>query len=258
MDTEKFINRLEEIKLVIEKIGGIWKYDSENYIFSTVDDNGNCICIDINGYIGFVDSKANYTTCILKFPSKEGNITMKKDKKLPYLKLRDEVDIDEFINNTREWYYNEINNSIHYMSSDDELLIIEKETRRIRYDDPDGKMLNYMIDCGMITDKPFRLNIITMSGSMDFYDIMLKEGSRLELEGNVVILPFPISQLSEMGKKEYEKARETLRKCHECKIDKCDELYVVNKGGYIGKSTKLEIDYAKSVGKKITYMEPIN
>lgn len=34
-----------------------------------------------------------------------------------------------------------------------------------------------------------------------------------------------------------------------------DEIFVINVGGYIGSSTKNEITYAKSLGKKINYLE---
>ena len=36
-----------------------------------------------------------------------------------------------------------------------------------------------------------------------------------------------------------------------------DEIYVINVGGYIGESTKNEIEYAKTKGKKISYIESI-
>lgn len=42
---------------------------------------------------------------------------------------------------------------------------------------------------------------------------------------------------------------------HDKKIRMSDAIYVVNKDGYIGKSTRREIDYAKSIGKYIYYME---
>ena len=44
---------------------------------------------------------------------------------------------------------------------------------------------------------------------------------------------------------------------HKQKIDMSDEIYVINVGGYIGESTKLEIEYAKRKGKKISYLERI-
>ncbi len=42
---------------------------------------------------------------------------------------------------------------------------------------------------------------------------------------------------------------------HLKKIDLADEIFIVNKNGYIGESTMNEIEYAKKLGKKITYLE---
>jgi len=42
---------------------------------------------------------------------------------------------------------------------------------------------------------------------------------------------------------------------HKRKIDMADEIFVINVGGYIGESTKSEIEYAKDTGKKINYLE---
>ena len=44
---------------------------------------------------------------------------------------------------------------------------------------------------------------------------------------------------------------------HRQKIDMSNEIYVINFGGYIGKSTKNEIEYAKTKGKKISYLENV-
>lgn len=44
---------------------------------------------------------------------------------------------------------------------------------------------------------------------------------------------------------------------HKQKIDMSDEIYVINIGGYIGESTKTENEYAKTKGKKISYIESI-
>ena len=35
------------------------------------------------------------------------------------------------------------------------------------------------------------------------------------------------------------------------------EIYVINIGGYIGSSTKSEIEYAKTTGKRIRYLEEV-
>lgn len=42
---------------------------------------------------------------------------------------------------------------------------------------------------------------------------------------------------------------------HKRKIDMADEIFVINKGGYIGQSTKSEIAYALATNKKVNYME---
>jgi hypothetical protein len=46
-----------------------------------------------------------------------------------------------------------------------------------------------------------------------------------------------------------------LDEMHKQKIDMSDEIYVINVGGYIGESTKKEIEYAKARGKEVSFME---
>ena len=42
---------------------------------------------------------------------------------------------------------------------------------------------------------------------------------------------------------------------HKRKIDMADAIYVINVGGYIGSSTRSEIEYARRMGKEILYLE---
>lgn len=44
---------------------------------------------------------------------------------------------------------------------------------------------------------------------------------------------------------------------HKRKIDICDEVFVLNVNGYIGDSTRSEIEYANSIGKTVLYLEPL-
>ena len=37
-----------------------------------------------------------------------------------------------------------------------------------------------------------------------------------------------------------------------------DEIFVINVGGYIGSSTRSEIEYAKATGKTVRYLEEDN
>jgi len=49
--------------------------------------------------------------------------------------------------------------------------------------------------------------------------------------------------------------KKMLDELHKRKIDLADEILVINVGGYIGKSTSGEIEYAKEHEKKIRYLE---
>lgn len=46
-----------------------------------------------------------------------------------------------------------------------------------------------------------------------------------------------------------------LDELHLRKIDLADEIFILNVGGYIGESTRKEIDYAKKLKKQIDYLE---
>lgn len=46
--------------------------------------------------------------------------------------------------------------------------------------------------------------------------------------------------------------KQLLDRLHMRKIDLCDEVIVINVGGYIGQSTVNEIEYARSTGKPIS------
>ena len=52
-------------------------------------------------------------------------------------------------------------------------------------------------------------------------------------------------------------AKEALDELHFRKIDLADKVYVINYQGYIGESTKNEIEYAEAQGKPVEYMEEI-
>ena len=49
--------------------------------------------------------------------------------------------------------------------------------------------------------------------------------------------------------------KEMLDDMHKRKIDMADEIFVINVGGYIGDSTRSEIDYAIEHGKRVRYLE---
>ena len=51
------------------------------------------------------------------------------------------------------------------------------------------------------------------------------------------------------------KTKEMLDDMHKRKIDMADEVYIINVGGYIGSSTRSEIEYAEAQGKPVHYLE---
>lgn len=103
--------------------------------------------------------------------------------------------------------------------------------------------------------------VITLCGSTRFKDAFLEAQKRLTLEGNIVISVglFGHSGDSEVWENMDEgtltKTKEMLDDMHKRKIDMADEIFVINFGGYIGSSTKSEIEYAIATGKEVKYLE---
>lgn len=100
-----------------------------------------------------------------------------------------------------------------------------------------------------------RYNVITLCGSIKFKDEFIKIKEELTLKGNIILTP---NFFNTVKKEEISSEFKTmLDEMHRQKIDMSDEIYVINVRGYIGESTKSEIEYAKKKGKKISYLENI-
>ena len=99
-----------------------------------------------------------------------------------------------------------------------------------------------------------KYKVITLCGSTKFKDDFLREQKRLSLEGNIVI---SVGLFGHSGDGEVwnDGVKEMLDDMHKRKIDMADEIFVINKDGYVGTSTRSEIDYAIATGKKVAYME---
>ena len=106
-----------------------------------------------------------------------------------------------------------------------------------------------------------KYKVITLCGSTKFKDEFLKAQKDLSLKGNIVISVglFGHSGDSEVWENMDEgtliKTKEMLDDMHKRKIDMSDEIFVINVNGYIGDSTKSEIEYAIKTGKKVNYLE---
>ena len=104
--------------------------------------------------------------------------------------------------------------------------------------------------------------IVTLCGSTKFKKEFLEIQKKLTLLGYIVISVglFGHSGDNEVWENMDEgtltKTKEMLDDMHKRKIDMADEIFVINVGGYIGDSTKSEIEYAKSTNKKVNFLEP--
>ncbi len=99
--------------------------------------------------------------------------------------------------------------------------------------------------------------VITLCGSTRFKEQFMAVQKQLTLEGNIVI---SVGLFGHSGDEEVwtPGMKEMLDNMHKRKIDMADAIYVINVGGYIGESTRSEIEYAQRNGKKVYYLEPVD
>jgi len=108
--------------------------------------------------------------------------------------------------------------------------------------------------------------IITICGSTRFADLHQIIKWEFEKDGGVICLTINYLPESYMRAKklklehigEQEGNKEILDELHFRKIDISDEVFIINRDGYIGESTRNEINYAKNKGKIIRYLDDEN
>jgi hypothetical protein len=103
--------------------------------------------------------------------------------------------------------------------------------------------------------------IICLCGSTRFTKQMLIKQWELTKQGYIVLswcaLPddyFKTEDKNHIGDQEGVKA--LVDEIHKRKIDLADEVLILNIGGYIGESTRSELEYAKTHNKVIKFLEP--
>jgi hypothetical protein len=100
--------------------------------------------------------------------------------------------------------------------------------------------------------------IVCLCGSTRFYDQFQEANYQETMAGRIVLTvgfyPHATSDPSQSrGCTPQQKLN--LDELHKRKIDLADEVFVLNVGGYIGDSTRSEIEYANRTGKPIRYLE---
>ena len=103
--------------------------------------------------------------------------------------------------------------------------------------------------------------VITLCGSTRFKNEFMEAQKKLTLEGNIVI---SVGLFGHSGDNEVWEGMDEdtltatkimLDDMHKRKIDMADEIFVINVGGYIGSSTRSEIEYAKAQDMPVRYLE---
>ena len=97
-------------------------------------------------------------------------------------------------------------------------------------------------------------NVITLCGSTRFKEDFERVNRELTLAGNIVI---SVGCFGHAGDVFTDEEKVMLDDIHKRKIDMADYIYVINKDGYIGESTKSEIKYALEHHKGVMFMEAL-
>ena len=110
-----------------------------------------------------------------------------------------------------------------------------------------------------------RPRIVCLCGSTRFYKEYMQANFEETMKGNIVLsVGFFAHSAHEIdwAKREHgetigitEAEKIKLDELHKRKIDLADEILVINVGGYIGSSTKSEIDYAIKLNKTVRWLE---
>jgi len=100
--------------------------------------------------------------------------------------------------------------------------------------------------------------IVCLCGSTRFMDTFHEVGWQKTLDGEIVLSVGTVKGLPRKKSKEEllgEDVAQALDELHKRKIDLADYVMVLNVGGYIGDSTRSEIEYAEAQGKRVDYLE---
>jgi hypothetical protein len=106
---------------------------------------------------------------------------------------------------------------------------------------------------GLRIEDAHRPTIVCLCGSTRFSEAYREANLRETLAGRIVLsIGCDFKSDQALGLTDADKAR--LDALHLKKVELADEILVLNIGGYVGDSTRKEIEYAKSEGKRVRYL----
>jgi len=106
-----------------------------------------------------------------------------------------------------------------------------------------------------------RPTIVCLCGSTRFMGAFFEVGWEETLKGHIVLSVGVCKHADAEGGHGAEMlgpdVAEQLDELHLRKIDLADEVVILNVGGYIGESTRRELEYARTLGKPMRFLEPL-
>lgn len=115
---------------------------------------------------------------------------------------------------------------------------------------------------GCFPEQVLAPKIVCLCGSTRFWKEYQKQNLKETLAGNIVLSIGAASgtdaeHFANLSREEYDAVKIQLDELHKRKIDLADEILVLNVDGYIGESTRSEINYAIETSKHVRYLEEI-
>jgi hypothetical protein len=107
-----------------------------------------------------------------------------------------------------------------------------------------------------------RPTIVVLCGSTRFSDAFRQANLDLTLAGNIVLtigcdMRSDAEVFAGYSDQGLALVKARLDELHKRKIDLADEVLVLNVGGYVGESTRGEVEYAQELGRPVRYLEAI-
>ncbi len=106
-----------------------------------------------------------------------------------------------------------------------------------------------------------RPTIVCLCGSTRFSEAYQRANLTETLAGHIVLtigcdMRADAALFDAMTDAERQQVKERLDTLHLHKIALADEILILNCGGYLGDSTRRELHYARSLGKRVRFLEP--
>lgn len=148
--------------------------------------------------------------------------------------------------------------AVDYLAKEMHLDLVAKRTYRSKID-----LTEYTVTVARWPQTPSTKASITvvrpwricLCGSTRFKVAYIEWNARFTLGGKVVLSVAMWSHSNYIEPSPHEKT--ILDQVHLAKIDCADEVFVLDVGGYIGESTRREIEYAEKTGKPVYYLSKL-